>query len=404
VTRLPHVCALDARSGPGRGVAATLLLISFALVACKRFSSGSAADAGPPLPSGATIASAPLVTPPPAPLQRPPGATTPQSFADLASAADAAVVFIRTLQEQRGKTGSRRVVGEGLGSAFVYDADGLVLTNNHVIENATDIRVIFGQTKEMKATVVGRDPPTDIAVLRVEAKNLPHLPLGDSEVIRVGDWVVAIGNPFGLSHTVSAGIVSAKGRTRQDVQGLGDQTGYYSFIQTDASINPGNSGGPLLDMGGRVVGINTAIRARANNIGFAIPINMVKELLPRLIKDGKVHRSAIGIVVSSLLAEDVSRLGLSDPSGALVRQVVPGGPADKAGLEVDDVIMAFQGDEMQGPEKLRWAASLAGVGREVTLRVNRGKRSFDLKVRLGELPSAPPAPAEQEFEDPFGFP
>ena len=285
---------------------------------------------------------------------------------------------MRTLQEQRGKTGSRRVVGEGLGSAFVYDANGLVLTNNHVIENATDIRVIFGQTKEMKATVVGRDPPTDIAVLRVEAKDLPHLPLGDSEVIRVGDWVVAIGNPFGLSHTVSAGIVSAKGRTRQDVQGLGDQTGYYSFIQTDASINPGNSGGPLLDMGGRVVGINTAIRARANNIGFAIPINMVKELLPRLLKDGKVQRSAIGIVVSSLLAEDVARLGLSDPSGALVRQVVPGGPADKAGLEVDDVIMAFQGEADAG-------AGEAALGREPRRSRARGDASRQPRQALLRL-------------------
>jgi serine protease Do len=384
-------------------VAGILLVLSLALVACKRGAGVAATDAGA-LPSGAVVASAPLVTPPPAPAVRLPGATTPQSFADLASAADPAVVFVRTLQEQRGKTGSRRVVGEGLGSAFVYDQSGLVLTNNHVIENATDIRIIFGQTKEMKATVIGRDPPTDVALLRVDAKGLPHLQLGDSEVIRVGDWVVAIGNPFGLSHTVSAGIVSAKGRTRQDVQGLGDQTGYYSFIQTDASINPGNSGGPLLDMSGRVVGINTAIRARANNIGFAIPINMVKELLPRLLKDGKIHRSAIGIVVSSVLPEDVNRLTLTDPAGALVRQVVPGGPADKAGLEVDDVIIAFQGESMQGPERLRWAASLAGVGKEVTLRVTRGKRTFDLKVRLGELPTAPAPPPEREFEDPFGFP
>ena len=196
-------------------------------------------------------------------------------------------------------------------------------------------------------------------MLRVEAKDLPHLPLGDSEAIRVGDWVVAIGNPFGLSHTVSAGIVSAKGRTRQDVQGLGDQTGYYNFLQTDASINPGNSGGPLLDMSGRVVGINTAIRARANNIGFAIPINMVKELLPRLLKDGKVYRSAIGIVVSSLLPEDIARLSLTDPSGrARASDRARGGPPDKAGLELDDVIVAFHGesDAGAGAAALGWRA------------------------------------------------
>ncbi len=314
------------------------------------------------------------------------------------------MVFVRTLQEQRGRTGQRRVIGEGLGTAFVFDPDGLILTNNHVIEHASDIRVIFGKKEEMKAKVVGRDPPTDIAVLRVDAKNLAHLPLGDSDSTRVGDWVVAIGNPFGLSHTVSAGIVSAKGRTGQDVKGLGDGTGYYNFIQTDASINPGNSGGPLLDMAGRVVGINTAIRARANNIGFAVPINMVKELLPRLTKDGKVTRSAIGIRVSSLLPEDAERLGVAD-QGALVRFVMPGGPADKAGLRDDDVILEFEGEAVQGPEKLRWLASLAGVGKAVKLQVLRGKRNMELSVTLGELPDQPstegPDSDDDEPESPF---
>ena len=186
----------------------------------------------------------------------------------------------------------------------------------------------------MSATVVGRDPPTDVAVLRVDAKGLASLPLGDSDAARVGDWVVAIGNPFGLQHTVSAGILSAKGRTSQDVKGL-DESGYYKFLQTDASINPGNSGGPLLDTGGRVVGINTAIRAEANSIGFAIPVNMVRDLLPRLLKDGEIKRSAVGVQVSSVLPDDVARLGLAVALGALVRVVVPGGPADVAGLEVE---------------------------------------------------------------------
>jgi serine protease Do len=328
----------------------------------------------------------------------------PRSFADLAAKADPAVAFVKTLQEQRGRTGRRRVIGEGLGSAFVYDSDGLVLTNNHVVKDATDIRVIIAK-KEMKATVVGRDAPTDIAVLRVEAKGLSFLPLGDSDATRVGDWVLAIGNPFGLSHTVSAGIVSAKGRTGSDVKGLGDGTGYYNFLQTDASINPGNSGGPLLDTAGRVVGINTAIRANANSIGFAIPINMVKELLPRLIKDGKIQRSAIGIVVSSVTEEDAARLGLADTAGALVRSVIPGGPADKAGLQMDDIITAFESEPVPGPEKLRWAASVAGVGKNVTLRVSRGKRSFELKVALGELPAQPDAAEpDDEPDDPFQLP
>jgi serine protease Do len=278
-----------------------------------------------------------------------------------------------------------------------------------VIENATDILVIFGDAKEMEAKVVGRDPPTDIAVLKVESKGLPHLPLGDSDATRVGDWVVAIGNPYGLSHTVSAGIVSAKGRTGQDVKGLGDGTGYYNFIQTDASINPGNSGGPLLDLAGRVVGINTAIRARANNIGFAIPINMVKELLPHLTRDGKVRRSAIGIRVSSLVPQDVPRLKLPSQHGALVRSVTPGGPGDQAGLQVDDVILSFDGQQVTGPEKLRWLASLAGVRKAVAVRVQRGARTLDINVTLGELPELPaPEPQQSEpdpeQESPFGFP
>jgi serine protease Do len=289
------------------------------------------------------------------------------------------------LQVQRVLTG-RRVVGEGLGSGFVYDASGLILTNNHVIENAREISVIFGRTKAMPATVVGRDPPTDVAVLRVDAKELAALPLGDSDGVRVGDWVVAIGNPFGLQHTVSAGILSAKGRTNQDLKGL-DEGGYYEFLQTDASINPGNSGGPLLDTGGRVVGINTAIRAEANSIGFAIPINMVRDLLPRLLKDGSIKRSAVGVVVVPVLPDDVARVGLTSAVGALVSLVVPGGPADVAGLKVDDVIVEFDNKPITGPEKLRWMASLAGIGNEVPVKVQRATRLFEVRVRLNALPT-----------------
>jgi serine protease Do len=368
------------------------------LVGCKPKS----APAPAALPSGAIpIASlsahAPAV---PAPLALAPPASAPSTFADLAANIDPAVVFVRTLQERRGLSGRRQVVGEGLGSAFVFDPNGLILTNNHVIEGASEIRVIFGRKKEMEATVVGRDPPTDIAVLRVAAANLPHVPLGDSDGTRVGDWVIAIGNPFGLSHTVSAGIISAKGRTNQDVKGL-DEAGYYDFLQTDASINPGNSGGPLLDMGGRVVGINTAIRAQANNIGFAIPVNMVKELLPTLLKHGKIERSAIGVHVSALMPEDIGRLTLANEAGAIVRFVVPGGPADKAGLRADDVILSFDGQGIGSPDRLRWVASLAGVGRTVTLRVVRGTRTFDLKMTLSALP-ATPGPEERPLSP--GFP
>jgi serine protease Do len=347
------------------------------------------------------VTGAPIISQP-VQVVAPPGAQAPNTFADLAAKADAAVVFVKTLQERRGITGRRQVVGEGVGSAFVYDPDGLILTNNHVIEGASEIYVVFGRKRQVKATIVGRDPRTDVAVIRVEEKNLPFLPLGDSEAMRVGDWVVAIGNPFGLSHTVSAGIISAKGRTIADVKGL-DEAGYYDFLQTDASINPGNSGGPLLDMAGRVVGMNTAIRRSANNIGFAIPINMVKELLPRLLADGSIKRSAIGVVVGPLMPEDRERLKLNDASGVLVTVVVPGGPAEKAGLMVDDVILSFQGEALPSPDRLRWVASLAGVGKTVTLRVARGGRMFDLQVKLAALPerATPATPLEPDDD---GFP
>jgi serine protease Do len=390
-------------------IASLLPLLLCILPACNRgaakalpVASASAAELPPAPPLPLSQAPAGPITP---------GVNAPLTFADLAEKADPAVVFVETLQEQRGRTGRRRVTGKGLGSGFVYDPVGLILTNNHVIEGATEIRVIFGKNREMEAEIVGRDPLTDVAVLRVEAKDLPYLPLGDSDATRVGDWVVAIGNPFGLAHTVSAGIVSAKGRTAKDVRGLGASIGYYNFIQTDAAINQGNSGGPLLDLTGRVVGINTAIRANANNIGFAVPINMVRELLPHLVRDGHVRRSGLRIEVASLAAGDLDRLKLATVEGAIVTKVVRGGPGDRAGLQVDDVIVAFEGQEVPSPERLRWMASLAGVGKTVRVGVQRGKRKLELQVtltELGELPGvAPPRESESESEDPdnpFGTP
>ncbi len=377
---------------------ARALFVLLLLVGCNPFQSSP-----DPAPSASTAgqqpvpATTPLVT---KTVVAAPGAAAPQSFADLAAKADPAVVFVETRQVQTGRSGRRRVVAEGLGSAFVYDPSGLILTNNHVIAQATKIQVTFKGNRQLEARVVGTDPKTDIAVLRVDAQELPYLPLGDSDAIRVGDWVVAIGNPFGLSHTVSAGIVSAKGRTKQDVKGLGDPTGYYDFLQTDASINPGNSGGPLIDMAGRVVGVNTAIRANANSIGFAIPINMIKELLPHLIRDGRVKRSAIGIEILAVEGRDQPVA----PSGALVKRVLPGGPGDRAGIRVDDVIVGFQGQPIQRPEQLRWKASLAGVGQRVGVRVKRGDREFDLFVVLGELETGDePEPRSGLFDLPNPF-
>ncbi|MFO0762179.1 MAG: trypsin-like peptidase domain-containing protein, partial [Byssovorax sp.] len=264
--------------------------------------------------------------------------------------------------------------------------DGFLLTNNHVIEDATQVEVSFFDGSEYPATVVGRDKHTDIAVLKIDHRGLPALPLGDSDVLEVGDWVVAIGNPFGLSHTVSAGILSAKGRTRDDVKGL-DPSGYFNFLQTDASINPGNSGGPLLNVKGEVVGINAAVRANANNIGFAIPINMVKQLLPTLLRDGKIRRSAIGVEVDGLTSAEAERLKRPDRKGALVTRVLPGSPAERAGLAADDVIMAFDGKPILGPNELRWLASIAGVNKVAPVKVARGEREFELRVTLGELPA-----------------
>jgi serine protease Do len=319
-----------------------------------------------------------------------PSALGVPTFADLAARADPAVVFIETEQAMFGH--GRRIVAGGVGTGFVFDPGGLILTNYHVVAGATRIDAVFGEENRKRASIIGSDGPTDIAVLRVDASNLPHLPLGDSDQVRVGDWVIAIGNPFGLSHTVSAGILSAKGRTRSDVKGL-DPSGYYDYLQTDASINPGNSGGPLLDLSGNVIGINTAIKPEANSIGFAIPINMVRELLPTLSARGKVRRSAMGVVVASVKEEDVARLALGARTGAIVTRVVAGGAGDRAGIQVDDIILSFEDVVGAGPNRLRWLTSIAGVGKRVHVKVARARRILDLSVALGELPEPQDEPS-----------
>jgi serine protease Do len=346
-------------------------------------------DAPAPRPSGSAVASPapsappPAFTVPPARVAAAPTAFGPPSFADLAARANLAVVFLETEQTMFGR--GRRLVAGGVGTGFVFDPSGLILTNYHVIANASRVDAVFGEEDRKRATVVGADAPTDVAVLRVDAKGLPFLPLGDSDKARVGDWVVAIGNPFSLSHTVSAGILSARGRTRNDVRGL-DPSGYYDYLQTDASINPGNSGGPLLDLAGQVIGMNTAIKPEANSIGFAIPIDMIRELLPMLVSQGKIRRSAMGVMVATVKPEDVARLGLRTRNGAIVTRVVPGGPGDHAGLAVDDVIIGFDEVTGAGPNRLRWLTSIAGVGKKARLKVARDRTILDVTVTLGELP------------------
>jgi serine protease Do len=326
----------------------------------------------------------------------------PLTFAPIAHAADASVVTINTVAAQVEVSPfthrRRQALAQGLGTGFVVDAkNGIILTNNHVIENAQEIEVQLSDQRRFPGKVVGTDSRTDIAVVRIDAKGLHPLPLGDSDTIEVGDWVVAIGNPFGLSHTVSAGIISAKGRTRDDVPL--DPSGMYDFLQTDASINPGNSGGPLLNLKGEVVGMNSAIRGGgAQGIGFAIPMNMIKQLLPMLLRDGHVTRSALGVNirdVHELGPEEREAVGLAEGqamSGAVIYGVSPGGPADRAGLEAGDIIVGFDGTAIDRSAQLQWLASTAGVGHSVTLRVQRSGKLFDQKVTLGQLQDVPVAP------------
>jgi len=303
----------------------------------------------------------------------------PVSFAALVKAADPSVAVVHSKQAR----------GEGLGTAFVYDsAKGLLLTNHHVIDDTKGVSVGFASGLEVAATVVGSDQDTDIAVIKIDKSDLPALGLGDSDALEIGDWVVAIGNPFGLAHTVSAGILSAKGRTNEDVRGL-NPNGYFYFLQTDASINPGSSGGPLMDLDGRVVGINSAVRQNANGIGFAIPINMVKEVLAMLVNDGKISRSAIGVRVDDVVPDEMQKLGLKSRKGAIVRSVRPGGPGDRGGIAPDDVILAFDGKPVDGSNTLRWLASVHGIGKPAKVHVARGAREFDVSVTLDALAPTP---------------
>ena len=364
----------------------------------------SAKPAAPPagIPSGATpVASADMPPENPRPeraREATPSGGAPLSFAPMVRAANPSVVTITTVGEEVEVSpflGQRRRQTKGLGSGFVIDKTGLILTNNHVVSGAQSVTVTLPDDREFAGKVLGTDPPTDLAVVRIETKELHPLPLGDSDAIEVGDWVAAIGNPFGLSHTVSAGIISARGRTQDDVQL--DQSGYYDFLQTDASINPGNSGGPLLNLKGEVVGINTAIRGDgAQGIGFAIPINMAKRLLPMILRDGHVTRSALGIHIMDtrqLTGEDRAALGIAPKAvvtGAVIRAVLQGEPADRAGLVAGDIIQAFDGQPIQRATQLQWLASTAGVGRNVTIRALRGDKSFEVQVALTALPQEPP--------------
>ncbi|MGC4118093.1 MAG: Do family serine endopeptidase [Myxococcales bacterium] len=291
-------------------------------------------------------------------------------------------LFRHFFGEQGPSMPRRPQVETGLGSGFVIDANrGLVLTNNHVVEGADEVLVRLVDERELTAKVVGTDPATDIAVVRLkETRGLVAAPLGDSDTLRVGDFVMAIGNPFGLELTVTSGIISAKAR----VIGAGP---YDDFLQTDAAINPGNSGGPLFDLDGNVVGINTAIVASGQGIGFAVPISLVKSLLPQLEQNGKVVRGYLAVTVQDLTPDLAKAMGLGEPGGALVASVEPGGPAAAAGLKAGDVVVALNGEAVKDAASLSRRVAAMPPGNKITLKVQRKKTTLEATATLGERPA-----------------
>jgi len=276
---------------------------------------------------------------------------------------------------------TRIIPMRGKGSGFIISEDGYILTNNHVVQGADEIIVTLADNRKFNAKVIGTDPTVDLAVIKIDAKGLPSLPLGDSDKVEVGEWVVAIGNPFGLSHTVTVGVISAKGRTIS----AGDRS-FENFLQTDAAINPGNSGGPLLNLNGEVIGINTAIIPYAQGIGFAIPINTAKQILKDLIEFGKVKRGWLGIYLQPMTPSLAKGFGLKEAKGVIVARVVPGSPAEKHGLKRGDVILSVDGKEVNSPAELQMAIRSHKAGEKVTLTVWRQGKTVDVSVTLGELP------------------
>ena len=347
------------------------------------------------------------VTAPEPPAAAPAGGHAPPSFAPLAAEASPAVVHIKVVSvvkaaenglpfglppdgfgDEDSPFGGFRFptpprgggfTQRGSGSGFVIRKDGVVLTNNHVVENAKEITVTSSDGHEYPAKVMGRDPKTDLAVLKVDpATTLPTARLGDSDGLNVGDWVVAIGNPFGLSNTVTAGIVSAKGRAI----GAGP---YDDFIQTDASINPGNSGGPLLNERGEVVGINTAIFSESGGsvgIGFAIPINLAKKLVPELEESGHVTRAWLGVTIQTLTPDLAQSLGVEPARGALVAEVAPGGPAAASGIAPGDVITRYDGRAVEEHAGLPMLVASTPVGKTVPVEVIRDGQARTLEVTV----------------------
>ena len=271
----------------------------------------------------------------------------------------------------------------GQGSGFIVSADGYIMTNNHVVADADKVTVQLLDGSEYEAKIIGTDPPTDVALIKIDVdEKLPALKLGDSDQLEVGDWVLAFGNPFGLSHTLTAGIVSAKGRSGM---GLSD---YENFIQTDAAINPGNSGGPLVNLDGEVVGMNTAIYSRSGGymgIGFAIPINMAKNIRQQLIQDGGVTRGRLGVYIQDLNKDLAESFGINQHEGILVAQVLEDSPAEKAGVQQGDVILKLDGEKVTAVASFRNKVAMTRPGSKVELLVLRGESKKKIKATIGAM-------------------
>ena len=354
--------------------------------------------------------------------------TIPESFSTLAEMASPAVVNIRTVKIIKGggrvfrhffrgpfneedpmrgffdrfynEDNQREFRQRSLGSGFIIDKEGLIVTNNHVVEGADQIKVMLSDEKEYDGEIIGRDANTDLALIRIKSGNhLPVVKLGDSDALKVGQWVLAIGNPFGLDHTITAGIVSAKGR----IIGSGD---YDDFIQTDASINPGNSGGPLLNMNGEVVGINTAIVASGQGIGFAIPINFAKGVIRQLQDDGEVTRGWLGVTIHDLSEDLAEYHGLKDKKGVLITAVLPDNPADTAGIMANDIILEINGKKVEGTRELMALIANAEVGKAITVKAFRDGKAKNFIVKIGKRDEQRLSQRELENEpeeDSFGI-
>ena len=359
------------------------------------------------LPIGHAVPEAPSA-PKPAAVAPPPSGGFDRNFVEVAKAVTPSVVNISTTRISRLPEGHnfgpfddpffRRFFGDelfrrfeapkdrrerSLGSGVIADSSGHIITNNHVVAKADEIRVLLSDKRELKAKVVGTDPKTDIAVIKVDAKDLPILPWADSDKLQVGEYVLAIGNPFGLNQTVTMGIVSAVGRANVGI------AEYEDFIQTDAAINPGNSGGALVNARGELIGINTAIFSQNGGymgIGFAVPSNMVRSVMEQLVKGGKVVRGYLGVSIQELTQDLAKQFGTADIKGVLVSDVLADSPAKRAKLERGDVIIEFDGHAVENPTQFRNLVAATPIGRKVRIKLLRDGKSRELDVTIAEQP------------------